>query len=148
MMKTYIDKKTLKAYQEFKNVLFKTYSNIAPHIICGLYNDLIDVLEDISISIADVIPIVEEFEENEGIGSDESNALTILDELIYVMENNKTNVLRLYELITDNFEDYSAIRKLCTYNSEHLSDTQIQALIPIAEQYGIHWIPEDKAWNL
>ena len=60
-----------------------------------------------------------------------------MDEVISLLDDNKTNANRLFTLVTDNFEWYSAVNKLIMYNMEYLSESQKEQLTSILESFDL-----------
>ena len=133
--------------QEFAAIIQKTYSNISSDSVDELFFDLKDIIEDASLPLVDIILIVNEFEEQSGVKHEDTNAYSILDEVLYILEDNEKNANRLFEFVTENCEWFLAINKLLLYNDQYLSDTQIQKILPIANGFGFHWDAEDREWS-
>lgn len=134
-------------FEKFKEFICQTYSETDLTSVSELADELWEIVEDTTLPLSDVALCVDCFAENAGIKSDCSNFLSLIDEIIYLLEDNKENANRLYTFIVDNCELYSAIYKLLTYNSEYLTDSQIQKLIPIVESQGFYWNPNLKFWS-
>ncbi len=133
--------------QELATIIKKTYSNISSESVDELFSDLKDIIEDTSLPIVDIILIVDEFEERLDVKCEDTNAYNILDEVLYILEDNEENANRLYEFVTENCEWFSAINKLLLYNDQHLSDTQIQRILPVANGFGFQWDPQYREWS-
>ena len=97
--------------------------------------------------MADIVLIVDEFEERLDVKREDTNAYNILDEVLYILEDNEENANRLYEFVTDNCEWFLAINKLLLYNDQYLSDTQIQRILPVANGFGFQWDPQYREWS-
>lgn len=133
--------------QELAAIIKKTYSNISPELVDELFSDLKDIIEDTSLPLVDIILIVDEFEESLDVKCEDTHAYNILDEVLYILEDNEENANRLYEFVTDNCEWFLAINKLLLYNDQHLSDTQIQRILPVAKGFGFQWDSQYREWS-
>jgi len=134
-------------FEKVKEFIHQIYSETDAASVSELVGELWEIVEDATIPLADVAACVDFFEKKMKIKSDCSNFLSIIDEIVYLLEDNKENANRLYTFIVDNCELYSAIYKLLTYNSEYLTDSQTLKLIPIVEQQGFYWNPNLKFWS-
>ena len=134
-------------FEKFKDFICQTYSETDLTSVSELADELWEIVEDTTLPLSDVVACVECFEEKMKIKSECANFLSIMDEIIYLLEDNKENANRLYTFIVDNCELYSAIYKLLAYNSEYLTESQIQKLIPIVESQGFYWNPNLKFWS-
>jgi len=133
--------------QELADIIKKMYSNISSELVDELFSDLKDVIDDPSLPLVDVILVVNEFEERSGIKYEDTNAYNILDEVLYILEDNEDNANRLFEFVTDNCEWFQAVNKLLMYNDQYLSDTQIQRILPVANGFGFQWDPQYREWS-
>ena len=127
--------------------LKKAYSKINSETVDELILNLKDIIEDTSLPLVDVVLVVNEFEEKTDMKYEDTNAYNILDEVLYILEDNEENANRLFEFVTDNYEWFQAINKLLMYNDQYLSNTQIQKILPIANGFGFHWDAEDREWS-
>lgn len=130
-----------------KSFLKKAYFKINSETVDELILNLKYIIEDTSLPLVDVVFVVNEFEEKTGMKYEDTNAYNILDEVLYILEDNEDNANRLFEFVTDNCEWFQAINKLIMYNDQYLSDTQIQKILPIANGFGFHWDAEDREWS-
>jgi len=133
--------------QELADIIKKMYSNISSELVDELFSDLKDVIDDASLPLVDIILVVNEFEERSGIKYEDTNAYNILDEVLYILEDNEDNANRLFEFVTDNCEWFQAVNKLLMYNDQYLSDTQIQRILPVANGFGFQWDPQYREWS-
>lgn len=123
--------------KEFKMFLCKTYQNIEPDLVFQLAEELYELIENTELPLSDVVCYVDEFEQENDIGSCESKFSTIMDEVISLLDDNKINANRLFALVTDNFEWYSAVSKLLMYNMEYLSESQKEQLTSTLEGFDL-----------
>lgn len=134
-------------FEKLKEFIYQIYSETDAASVSELVGELWEIVEDTTLPLSDVAACVDCFEEKMKIESECANFLSIIDEIICLLEDNKENANRLYTFIVDNCELYSAIYKLLTYNSEYLTDPQIQKLIPIVESQGFYWNPNLEFWS-
>lgn len=134
-------------FEKFKEFICQTYSETDAASVSELVGELWEIVEDTTLPLADVAACVDSFEEKMEIKSDCANLLSIIDKIVYLLEDNKENANRLYTFIVENCELYSAMYKLLTYNSKYLTESQIQKLIPIVESQGFYWNPNLKFWS-
>ena len=123
--------------EELKMFLCESYQNVEPDLVFQLAEELFELIENTELPLSDVVCYVDEFEQENDIDSCESKFSTIMDEVISLLDDNKTNANRLFTLVTDNFEWYSAVSKLIMYNMEYLSESQKEQLTSILESFDL-----------
>jgi len=123
--------------EELKMFLCETYQNIEPDLVFQLAEELYELIENTELPLSDVVCYADEFEQENDIDSCESKFSTIMDEVISLLDDNKTNANRLFTLVTDNFEWYSAVSKLIRYNMEYLSEPQKEQLTSVSKGFDL-----------
>ena len=113
-----------------------------------LVRDLWEIMWYDKYDIIDVICAVENFE-LENMYRPSKCEDDILDDFIYLLEENKTNAKRLLKMLIFDFNCYRAFMRLISWDKNLLSEEDFSSLIDAAKAFsyrwdGEQWIDEDE----